>query len=1004
MKPEVSGSGGASLYRVREFQLDPAWYKARYPQAMLAVRSGEFSSLADYHANRGERELNSPSPLFAARYYAELSDYRQRAPSWGLVEDYLRVGAHEGVSPHWLFDEEFFQSEWPTVRAAVEARTLDGSYIYYLRIGSQKELRPHPLYCQWRVAQLLETVGPKERFAEFVRTIHAQGISPGPLFDPQWYVGRYPELASVGPGQPCESLLEHFCHHGIREGRIPLPDLDVDHYIRACLKANALGSGKDFNAVRHFLRHGVKAGIDPNRFFQSAYYLERNPEVAAEIRLHGFLGPFEHFMAMGLARNLRAAPPLVQLAVDDDSAKSLYEKRARLAADGLRRGARLQLELPAQPVLSAIVPVHNNFEYTAWLLRQLRTAQKCNPQLRLEVIVVDNGSTDLTRRLPQLVDGVKYLRLEDAVGYPLACNAGAKAAAGDLLVFLNNDIELVEGCFEAVARTLADETIGAVGGRIIKLNGVLQEAGGLVWSDGSAAGFGRGADPLAARFMVPRDVDYCSGCFLGVRRSVFEQLGGFEEAFSPGYYEETDLCARIWAQGLRVRYEPDVAIHHYEYASFSKGRPETISTALMARNRNLFAQRNAAFLRTLPLPDHARIDSHAFRRGGRPRHAVLVEDLVPAPELGSGFVRSRAIVDELLAQGWWVTLWVLHRREGVEPYNSGRCETVFAADHAGGLEHYLDVSGGNVDVVWICRTHNFRRLAPIAAKWRAQHEHRRIVCDTEAIASVRSWITGELAQGDAVDVSRVAERVNAASVSAELAGVEHADSVVLVNEIDRQIAQRLVRAPTFVLGHRFDLAPTPAGFDERSDLLFCGAVHEAGSPNYDSVIWFCNKVWPLVRQRLPGCRVRIAGYWAARVPLPAALQAEGVDHVGAVEDLRPLFATARVFVAPTRVAAGIPHKVEEAMALGVPAVVTPILAAQLRDATDGTGQPFFESADFSPGAFAAAVVTAYQVRPEWERRRADGLALIARRGDSKRFRVVLAQLAGEIDPHISVGN
>ena len=985
-----------SLYGAGEFSLDPVWYAAQYPEAVLAVQRGEFSSLAAYQVSVGEQRLNNPSPLFSSRYYAQVSGYRQRSPKWGLVEDYFRWGANNGHAPHWLFSEEFAKQQEPRLRAAIESNSLTGSYIFYLRQGTLRNLRPHPLFCGTTLSKSLPGVDPQRLFAEFLRKGPSDDLSPGPLFDPSWYGGRYTDLkGAIGPGMPCETLLQHFCEFGIDENRAPVPDFDVEHYVRQCLRAGALDHVKGFKAVRHFLMYGIASGLDPNRFFSTQYYLENNPEVVTEVKELGFLGPFEHFLALGMQRKLRASPPLVQLAVEDDSAKALFEKRARFEASQLTLGKPIELQSPDQPHISAVVPVFNNFNYTAWLLRQLHDYQLTAPSVKIEVIVVDDGSSDRTRELERFVGGIKLIRLPGGAGYPGACNAGARIARGDVVVFLNNDIEILRGTFEAALRVLQDSTVGAVGGRIIKLNGVLQEAGGLVFQDGSAAGYGRGQDPLRAKFMAPRDVDYCSGCFLGVRRAILERIGGFDEQYSPGYYEDTDLCARIWDLGLRVRYDPGVAINHYEYASFSKGRPETISTALMARNRDLFRKRNAAFLAKQPPADIERIDTLAFWRNGTNRHVVLVEDFVPGQAIGSGFGRSSDIVDGFLAMGWRVTLWVLYKRAGIEARDENLCETLFEPEYPGGLKAFLERVGPSVDLFWVCRTHNFRRVGEMIQDWRAKlppQEQPRVVYDTEAIASVRTWLTGQLALGDSVDLRDLPRAVPKELVKRELHSAQRADALILVNDIDHRLASAVVDCPTAILGLCFEARPTPAGFDERKGLLFVGAVHEAGSPNYDSLVWFCNKIMPLLRDSMPDVQVKIVGYWKSDVPVPDSLRVHGVEIIGPVENLTPYFEEARVFIAPTRVAAGVPHKVQQAMALGLPAVLTPILTAQLADLST-EGEIAFGATDFTAPAFANAILHAYSDRNAWELVRAAALAAIRTHSSPAVFTRIVDELA-----------
>jgi len=988
---------GISPYRIVEFVVDPEWYRTRYPAASLAVQAGEFQDIVDYHNKLGQFEFKSPCALFAAEYYSERSKYLERAPDWSLEEDYLRYGAEQEISPHWLFDQRFLIEQLPALGEAITLKTLTGAYLYFLRIGSKTGLRPHPLFCQWTLKQEYPAIPPTELFREFANILHVKGASPGVLFDPQWYFGRYPDLTlAIDSTRRLQSAVQPFCEYGINEDRTPVPDLDIEHYRRECERRQLVHSERDTNAVWHFLFRGVQQGVNPNRFFNSTYYVEKNPSVAEEIKKYRLLGPFEHFLAIGSKRKYRANHPLVQLEVPDDFGKSLYEKRARIAAARLTNGDKLQLPVYETPTFSAIVPVFDNFAYTAWLLQQFSLYLRGNDQVSIEVIVVDNGSTDATAELEKFADGIRVVRSDRAIGYPAACNLGAQVSRGRYLVFMNNDVELLSGCFEAMLGAFADTSVGAVAGRIIKLNGTLQEAGGIVWRDGSTLGYGRGEDPLSARFMVARDVDYGSGCFLGVEAGVFRAHSGFDEVFTPGYYEETDLCARIWRSGMRVRYEPGAAIYHYEYASFSKGRPETISTALMTRNRDVFISRNREFLVEQPETDFYRGDSAAFRRGGHVRHVLLVEDFVPSEAIGSGFARTRDIVNAMLAQGWWVTIWARHKREGIEPVNDGLCETIFEPDYPEGLKGYLDDAGDSVDLVWLCRTHNFLRVGQIVHNWRSNKPLVKVVYDTEAVAAVRSFVQRELAVSDRFDVRRLYDSAPCFAVSAELKGAEYADAIVAVNELDRELISRSTGVPAFVLGHVFTPQITRASFAERQHLLFVGAVHEVGSPNYDSLVWFCNKVLPLLRRRLDGVRLRVVGYWRSSVPRPKALETPDVDFIGPADALWPHFDNARVFVAPTRVAAGIPHKVHQSMTMGVPVALTPILAEQLREMSDPADLPFFEAADFSAEAYADVVERAYLDESAWNAVRTAGIRLIEAHCNSNAFSAQISSIAAPV--------
>lgn len=321
--PAVGGSPAPSgKYRMKEFDLDAHWYEQRYEDYSAAVRSGEFDNLWEYHRSRGEAQQNNPNPLFSTAHYADSSQFFLRRPRWGAVEDYIRYGAERGLSPHWLFSESFYREQVPGLKSAIRAGTITGTYLHYLRIGRHAGFRPHPLFCAWYLRSVSKNDADGNGFDYFVDRGHRAGLSASPLFDEGWYQTRYPDLsASFGLGAVVESALQHFCMHGASDGLLPIADLDVEHYARECEKAGIDPFPRQGDLIKHFLEHGVHEGLNPNRFFNSSYYLERNPEVSGEIRQWGLLGPYEHFLASGKSKNLPAAPALVNMSVGEPSEK-----------------------------------------------------------------------------------------------------------------------------------------------------------------------------------------------------------------------------------------------------------------------------------------------------------------------------------------------------------------------------------------------------------------------------------------------------------------------------------------------------------------------------------------------------------------------------------------------------------------------------------------------------------------------------------------------------------
>ena len=220
---------------------------------------------------------------------------------------------------------------------------------------------------------------------------------------------------------------------------------------------------------------------------------------------------------------------------------------------------------------SIIIPCHDGVDLTSECLDSL--FETIGAHLDFEVIAVDDCSSDGTAdMLDARAVGEPRLRVlhnAENLGFVDTCNRGAAVATRDVLVFLNNDTILLPDWLEPLLRRLRDvpET-GVAGGKLVYADGRLQEAGGIMFSDGSGANFGRNSPtPEASLFAHVRNVDYCSGALLATPRDLFERLGGFDTRYRPAYYEDTDYCFTVRAHGLQVVCEPASVIVHREGAS-----------------------------------------------------------------------------------------------------------------------------------------------------------------------------------------------------------------------------------------------------------------------------------------------------------------------------------------------------------------------------------------------------------------------------------------------------
>ena len=274
-------------------------------------------------------------------------------------------------------------------------------------------------------------------------------------------------------------------------------------------------------------------------------------------------------------------------------------------------------EPPAKRLLSVsiIVPVFSQWPITRGCLAAvLATVPR---EHDIEVIVSDDASTDDTAlglaSMSMTEPRLTVLRNEKNCGFVESCNRAAAAATGDILLFLNNDTVPLPGWLEPLIRTFElFSGVGAVGGKLLSPDGSLQEAGGIVFADGSACHFGRGeANAMKQLFDYVRQVDYVSGALLATPRKLFADLGGFDPDFAPGYYEDTDYCFRLREHGYGVYYQPEAVVVHLEGATAGTDHA-TGMKRYQEINRKRFRVRHAAALREQrPRPDSIGADSWA---------------------------------------------------------------------------------------------------------------------------------------------------------------------------------------------------------------------------------------------------------------------------------------------------------------------------------------------------------------------------------------------------------
>ena len=613
----------------------------------------------------------------------------------------------------------------------------------------------------------------------------------------------------------------------------------------------------------------------------------------------------------------------------------------------------IQILLTPKPMVTVIIPVYGEIDYT---LRCLASIAAHPAQVAFEVIVVDDCSTDNSAEILSHVSGIRLLRNEKNQGFIRSCNAGASAAHGEYLYFLNNDTEVTPSWIDELVRTFeAFPGTGLAGSKLVYPDGRLQEAGGIVWQDGSAWNFGRYQDPQLPMYNYAREVDYCSGASIMVPKVLFDELGGFDEHYLPAYCEDCDLALKIRDKGYRVIYQPLSTVIHFEGVTSGTDTSKGTKAYQVENTKKLYERWKSRLQTHQP----AGMDADNAKDRTATRRVLVIDHCTPTANQDAGSLITFNMLLLLREMNFQVTFIpendFLYQPEYTTALQRAGIEVLYAP-YVTSVEQHLKEYGGRYELAFLFRPIVFERHFSSIRQYCPQAQVLFHTVDLHFLRMSRdATLQTDAAKHQAADVMK---RLELSAICAS-----HASIVVSTAELEL-LRTDLPTAKLHVFPLIMDVQGTSQPFADRRDIVFVGGYQHA--PNVDAVKYFVAEIMPLLRSRLPGVRFHVVGS-----KTPAELQALACEDVvirGFVDDLAPLLDKMRVSVAPIRYGAGIKGKIGSAMALGLPVVATPLAAEGMLLIDD-------ESILVAEGAaqFADAVMKLYQNEPLWNRISQNGL-------------------------------
>jgi GT2 family glycosyltransferase/predicted nucleic acid-binding Zn-ribbon protein len=875
------------------------------------------------------------SPLFDVAWYREqYPDVAGRDP----IVHYLTYGAWEGRNPHPLFDSRWYLEQYRDEVMQPGANPLS----HFLRYGSELQCWPNPLFdTAWYLQQNPDVAAAGlNPLLHFVAKGCAEGRKPNPYFDPKWYLQQHPELAAANVNP-----LSHYLAVGEAAGFPPSPLFDPPWYARQCAAAMAGG----FGPLAHYLHVGMKHNAAPNP--AAAWVFADSSEVcAADAHAEQPKDPAD-------PQDLRAIGSIGGGDINVPSNPLVFKREE-------------------SPLVSIIVPVHNQWLFTLWCLRSIWAT---SGDVSYEVILADDASTDETVDIARMVQNITVLRNDPAaggaVGFLKNCNRAAAIARGKYVLFLNNDTLIHAECLRALVQVAEqDPKAGLVGCKLLFADGQLQEAGGIVWQDASGSNYGRNDDPDLPEYNYLRETDYCSGAAILVRRDLWTEIGGFDERFAPAYYEDTDLAFEIRQRGYRVLYQPRAVVVHFEGASHGTDLTHGLKQHQVINRGRFLEKWKSVLQQSHYLPGQELFLARDRSRSGK--HVLLIDWELPSPDCDSGSFRICNLMQILKSLGYRVTFVPANMNSlpsRLERLQQDGIYTVCGPSITS-IEQFLANFGHHYQLVIVSRVNTASLCMNAIRRYCAG---AFLIFDTVDLHFLREQRRADLEDSPVL-------RIGASETKKkELGFINQADLTLVVSPVECEILKREApHAEVEIVSNIHPVHGNARVFQDRKDLLFIGGFRHL--PNIDAVKWLVSDIFPELRERLPGVQLHIIG--SDCPPDVQVFSGNDVNVLGYVPNLEPYLQQCRLTVVPLRYGAGVKGKINMSMRYGVPVVSTAagVEGMFLRDGQD------VMVAD-TPTAFVEAVCRVYEDQALWEKLSQAGLENVRRHFS---FEVAEATLRG----------
>lgn len=567
------------------------------------------------------------------------------------------------------------------------------------------------------------------------------------------------------------------------------------------------------------------------------------------------------------------------------------------------------------PKVSIIIPVYNQFAYTYNCLKSI--LKNTGGEVSYEIIVANDCSTDDTVRLQEVVQNIQMITNEENLRFLKNCNHAAKSARGEYILFLNNDTQVQENWLKPLVDLIeSSDDIGMVGSMLIYADGKLQEAGGIVWNDGSAWNYGNRQEPANPEFNYVKEADYISGAAIMIRTALWNTIGGFDERFAPAYYEDTDLAFEVRKHGYKVMYQPQSVVVHFEGISNGKDVTEGQKAYQVANRKNFYEK-----WKNVLSEEHFINGQNVFwskDRSAKKKTLLMVDRYVPMYDKDAGSRCMFYYLSFFIKMGYNVKFigddFYKHEPYTTQLQQMG-VEVLYGNYYYSNWKSWMKRNGKYFDYIFLSRPHISIKYIDLAREYskgkiiyfghdlhflRELREYE-LNGNKQALKDSKEWKKTEFELMQKADVSYYLSK-------AELQEIAKVDDTVKVRCVPINIYD--------------DIPKISYKAEQRQDIIFVGGFGHP--PNIDAVKWLGEEIMPKVWKKNPDITLHVVGSKP-----PQEIEVFSGEHMvihGFVsdEELEEMYQKVKMAVVPLRYGAGIKGKIIEGMMRGIPMITTAI--------------------------------------------------------------------------------